>query len=165
MNLLHPDQALALGRAACVLPDTIHGQTHWLEVFKNARALAHFEGVVDAHEPAFRRESDMELICWFAFLHDCCRMNDATDPLHGKRAALYANKLRAEGLVRLVPEAFARLSFALEHHSSGFVSGHKLVGICWDADRLDLGRPGVGVRPNSSLMSTASGRAAAEARK
>ena len=41
---------------------------------------------------------------------------------------------------------------ACEGHSAGHVDADPVVQVCWDADRLDLGR--VGIRPDPRLLCT-----------
>ena len=36
---------------------------------------------------------------------------------------------------------------ALMHHSEGYTQGDVTVRVCWDADRLDLGRVGIDPKP------------------
>ena len=62
-----------------------------------------------------------------------------------------------------LPQAVSALNFelsakrmdalckAIEHHSCGKVHDHAMIQICWDADRLDLGR--VGIKPITKFMS------------
>ena len=44
------------------------------------------------------------------------------------------------------------LAFACEEHTNGGVGSDPTVGVCWDADRLNLWR--VGIRPDPRLLST-----------
>ena len=44
------------------------------------------------------------------------------------------------------------LSEALTYHSDGYTVGDITVKVCWDADRLDLGR--VGIRPAPERLCT-----------
>ena len=39
------------------------------------------------------------------------------------------------------------LTEALIHHSEGYIEGDVTVRVCWDADRLDLGRVGIEPKP------------------
>jgi uncharacterized protein len=93
----------------------------------------------------------------FAILHDCCREDDCSDPLHGPRAALLIREWSAR--LRLSPSQEDLLVFAVHHHTDGETTGDPTIGACWDADRLDLGR--VGIIPGTQYMSTATGRAIA----
>ena len=48
------------------------------------------------------------------------------------------------------------LGFACEEHTNGGVGRDPTVGVCWDADRLNLRR--VGIRPDPRLLSTGAAR-------
>jgi uncharacterized protein len=45
-----------------------------------------------------------------------------------------------------------RLEFACQEHTNGGVSSDPTIGVCWDADRLNLGR--VEIRPDPRWLST-----------
>jgi len=91
----------------------------------------------------------------FAILHDCRRENDGRDPEHGARAAALAEQIGHEPLGLSVDELTA-LAHAMREHDRGRVTDDRLVGACWDADRLDL--PRVGITPNPRLLSTVTGQ-------
>lgn len=124
---------------------TQHGPEHWQRVEKNAIMLA-------ADTPG----CDLEVARAFAILHDCRRRNEGRDPRHGARAAEFARQLYKRGMLPLEPERLALLMHAMSDHASGQVSGDPTIGVCWDADRLDL--PRVGTRPLIKLMSTRAGK-------
>jgi uncharacterized protein len=109
---------------------TKHGPNHWLQVEKNAVMLA--KKTIGC---------DIEVARRFALLHDCRRQNEGSDP-----------ELSDKGILCLDPGQLAKLEFAMTHHNGGQVSGDPTIGVCWDADRLDL--PRVGTRPDIDLMST-----------
>ena len=48
------------------------------------------------------------------------------------------------------------LTEALIHHSEGYTEGDVTVRVCWDADRLDLGR--VGIEPKLDRLCTETAR-------
>jgi uncharacterized protein len=48
------------------------------------------------------------------------------------------------------------LGFACEEHTNGGVGRDPTVGVCWDADRLNLRR--VGIKPAPRLLSTGTAR-------
>jgi len=77
---------------------------------------------------------------------------DAAVADHGARAADFAQELYEKGMLGLDPGQLATLKFAMTHHNGGQVSGDPTIGVCWDADRLDL--PRVGNTPDSELLST-----------
>ncbi|MBN2345700.1 MAG: hypothetical protein JXO51_04855 [Candidatus Aminicenantes bacterium] len=60
------------------------------------------------------------------------------------------------GMLPLEPEQLALLKRAMSGHAGGRVSGDPTIGVCWDADRLDLWR--VGSLPVVELMSTRAGK-------
>lgn len=123
-----------------------HGRDHWWRVEKNARKLA-------ATTPG----ADVRVAVLFALLHDAFRENEWHDPEHGARAAEYA---RATTVFASGRSADRRrldlLCYALKYHDCGSVAIDPTVGVCWDADRLDLGRVGITLDP--SLFSTEAGR-------
>ena len=123
---------------------TQHGPRHWLQVEKNAIMLGE-------HTPG----CDMEVARHFALLHDCRRENEGRDPEHGARAAAFAQNLFERAMLGLDPEQLATLKYAMTHHNGGQVSDDPTIGVCWDADRLDL--PRVGTSPDAALMSTSYG--------
>lgn len=118
-----------------------HGETHWRCVAATGLALA-----------SATRHVDAKLVFCFGLLHDTRRENEAVDPLHGARAASFANELRAEGVLVLEDEGFGTLVEALRLHSDGQVSTDPTIGTCWDADRLHL--PRVSIQPDPALFST-----------
>lgn len=122
----------------------IHGAPHWARVRFHGIGLARAENV-DARIPAL-----------FAILHDSQRRNDDYDPGHGSLAAEYAAWLRRRGLIDLDDEAFGLLQQACRGHSEGLMEADRRVQVCWDADRLDLGR--VDIYPDARRLCTPSAR-------
>ena len=123
-----------------------HGEIHWRCVTATGLALASADERVDR-----------PLVFCFGLLHDTRRENEAVDPGHGPRAAVFARGLREEGVLRLGDEAFADLTEALRLHSDGQVSAAPTIGTCWDADRLHL--PRVSIVPDPAFLSTRAARA------
>lgn len=124
-------------------PDSYHGLAHWKRVLDNGMYLTS------------RLNLNTDFIHHFAWLHDCCRENESFDPDHGDRAAVFAKTLYKKE-IQLKQELFDKLLFALENHNRGMVSDDLQIGVCWDADRLELGR--VGIYPDSKYMSTPLGK-------
>ncbi|MFH2056443.1 MAG: hypothetical protein ABIJ61_10825 [bacterium] len=108
-------------------PAGFHGFAHWSRVCEFGRRLADASNV------------DRRLVELFALVHDCRRLDDGHDVLHGARAA---DALRGwQGtLIQLDTTDLDRLLYACEHHTAGKLSDDPLIGVCWDADRLDLSR-------------------------
>ena len=123
---------------------SIHGESHWQRVA--AAGLALLPETPDA---------DPALVFLFALFHDSMRLNDDHDPLHGPRGAALARELRGEAF-DLEAAEMGLLGFACEEHTNGGVGPDPTVGVCWDADRLNLWR--VGIRPSPRLLSTEAAR-------
>jgi uncharacterized protein len=109
----------------------IHGARHWARVRGNGLVLAERIGP----------QVNVRVVELFAFLHDSCRHDDGYDPMHGARAAESISEL-AEELPALAAEERQMLAYACTHHSGGLLEADVTVQVCWDADRLDLGRVG-----------------------
>ena len=118
----------------------LHGLPHWRRVAANGLGLV-------GETPG----ADAEVAILFALFHDAMRENDGYDPLHGLRAAVLARELSG-----LEGRRLELLADACEGHADGGVSDDPTIGVCWDADRLDL--PRVHVTPDPRLMSTEVGR-------
>src|SRR5918998_2576087 len=69
------------------------------------------------------------------------RLNDSHDPRHGPRGAALAREMRGEAF-DLEEAEMELLGFACEEHTNSGVSSDPTVGVCWDADRLNLWRGG-----------------------
>lgn len=119
----------------------IHGVSHWARVAENAREIAK---CVD--------DVDHDVLSWFAMFHDARRATDHADPDHGRRGAELARSMRAE--LGLDDDQMALLVDACAGHSEGLTTTDPTIGVCWDADRLDL--PRVGVPVDTRLLSTES---------
>jgi uncharacterized protein len=140
------DPLLAAVRARSTgIRSEIHGERHWRTVGANGLWLA--ASVPDA---------DTRVVLLFALLHDTMRLNDARDPEHGPRAAAFAVELHEEGLLAVTDAQLDLLHHACFEHADGTVSDDPTVGVCWDADRLDL--PRVGIIPRPDLLCTAAAR-------
>jgi uncharacterized protein len=121
----------------------IHGARHWARVLENGRRLCAATG------------ASFEVVTLFAIFHDARRWNDGDDPLHGSRGADLAASLRGTKF-ELGDSDFASLLHACVHHTAGLTDAELVVQICWDADRLDLGR--VGIRPHPRRLCTHAAR-------
>ena len=123
---------------------SIHGQSHWRRVAAAGLALL-------PETPG----ADPALVFLFALFHDSMRFNDSFDPMHGPRAAVLARELRG-GAFDLGNEEMDLLAFTCEEHTNGGLSEEPTVGVCWDADRLNLWR--VGFEPDPRFLSTEAAR-------
>ena len=119
--------------------DGIHGASHWARVRRNGLLLAE------------HCEADRQVVEWFAFVHDLERHDDFKDPRHGHRAADLAEELNSRFL-HLNAQQLGLLQAACCGHSEGKTKADTTVMVCWDADRLDLGR--VGIYPSAKYLCT-----------
>lgn len=125
----------------------LHGTPHWARVRDNGLRLC------EHHE-----EADPLVVEIFAWVHDIERTNDGPDPEHGPSAA----KLIVEELLgtyfELNDQQAEDLIIAVRDHSKGETEGTATVRVCWDADRLDLGR--FGTLPDPARLCTIYGKTA-----
>ena len=125
-----------------------HGLSHWERVERNGIILSMENG-------AIRENVNIKVVRYFAYLHDKCRLNDWTDLEHGVRSADMLPTIRDTILKDFTDEEVALLEKACRYHTTEQRTGIPTVDICFDADRLDLGR--VGIVPNPKLMATEQG--------
>lgn len=119
--------------------DGRHGVSHWARVLENGRKLAQLTG------------ADLEVVELFAVFHDSKRTNEGIDNGHGVRGAAYAEVLRGD-FYEVDDAAFELLSKACAEHTLGRRQADLTVQVCWDSDRLDLGR--AGITPVPQLLCT-----------
>lgn len=139
----------AVFRCAINFNSEIHGPEHWDRVMRTGLALA-----------ARTDGANENIVAAFALFHDAFREDDGEDPDHGRRAAAAAEAILidSDGFTR---EDVVTLSHACALHADGLISDDPTVGVCWDADRLDL--PRVGITPSPGLLSTTAARACVNA--
>jgi uncharacterized protein len=125
-------------------PHSVHGPSHWLTVRRNGLYLARTHA------------ADVEVVRLFALFHDSCRENEFRDPQHGPRGAQLALEFRKKRLFELEDPRMDLLVTACEIHNGGPTQSDPTLGVCLDADRLDLGR--VGIIPDPARLSTATAR-------
>lgn len=125
----------------CLDPHGIHGVAHWGRVFINGCVIAS------------ATRCDIDIVKLFALLHDSRRMDDASDPDHGPRAAEYARSLQGRAF-RLSSERLDTLCDACHGHTNSLFHEDPTIQACWDADRLDLARDGVWITPDPECMNT-----------
>lgn len=121
----------------------VHGVPHWGRVLENGRRLAAVTG------------ADPAVIEMFSIFHDACRWSDGWDPEHGPRGAALAREMREQ--LGLDDGQFSDLITACEFHTRGAADEASVTVLtCLDADRLDIPRVGLSVKPD--LLFTAAGR-------
>ncbi len=120
-----------------------HGWHHWARVNLHGQIIANHHCL------------NADVIRLFSLFHDACRENEWDDEDHGLRGAELAASLRGKYFT-LGDDDFDALYYACKHHTDGRTTSDLLVGACWDADRLDLGR--VGIKPDARYMSTPAGK-------
>jgi uncharacterized protein len=118
----------------------IHGAPHWARVQHNGLRLAEDLDV------------DRQVVSLFAFLHDHRRVADRREWGHGLRAAAEIAGLNQRLELGLTAQQVQLLEVACAGHSDGQLDGDLTVQVCWDADRLDLGR--VFTRPRPERLCT-----------
>jgi len=117
----------------------VHGISHWARVLENGRMLAVKTG------------ARLQVVEFFAVLHDAKRPHEGIDYTHARLGAEYAASLRGN-LLDLNDDDFELLYSACSEHTSGKIDGDITLQTCWDADRLDLGR--VGITPDPKRLCT-----------
>jgi uncharacterized protein len=120
--------------------DGTHGLKHWIRVWNNGEALSRSTG------------ANIEVVKYFAFLHDICREDDGVDLFHGVRAARLIKDVLQPNFLHLPEEDAKMLEFAVQRHTFGMTKADITVMTCWDSDRLDLGR--VGIKPHPGRLCT-----------
>lgn len=120
---------------------SIHGPWHWEKVEINALELA-----------KHTQNADSKVAHVFALIHDTKRINENHDPEHGHRSAEYAQFLWKQDKLNLTKHQLDVLVEACRYHNDGQTTNDPTIGVCWDADRLDLIR--VGIMPNPKYLST-----------
>ena len=116
-----------------------HGISHWRRVYYNTQKLSsHYE-------------IESEVFELFALLHDSKRHDEFEDLHHGIRAAGFVQKLLRSGVIVLDDEDAQRLLYACANHTKSDkddpLFNDLIVQICFDSDRLDIGRVGYVVDP------------------
>ena len=120
-----------------------HGIGHWVRVHRNGLELCEVMGLSPIVPTAF------------AFLHDSQRFDEGMDVMHGPRACEWLDRLYHNGELgplNLELRDYKLLLRAIAGHSNGGTEEDPIVQICWDSDRLDLGR--VGTMPMARYLCT-----------
>lgn len=122
-----------------------HGISHWARVLENGRRLSEMTG------------ANLIIVELFAVFHDANRRREGFDRGHGlMRGAKLAGELRGN-YFELDDNNFNLLCTACEGHTDGSTVGDISVMTCWDADRLDLPRVGISVKPSRLCTDAARG--------
>ena len=116
----------------------IHGAPHWSRVRLNGLKLGNYYGV------------DTEVIGGLPS-YTTLNVVTMTKTAHGERAAVLADRLN-KTYMKLSADRLLLLQTACMFHSDGEQLGDPTCMVCWDADRLDLGR--VGIEPNPDKLCT-----------
>ena len=124
-------------------PHGTHGVGHWARVLENGPRLAE------------ATDAKIEVVQLFAIFHDSRRVNEGVDDDHGERGAELAAELRH--LFTLSDENFELLYEACAYHTDGLTEADVTIQVCWDSDRLDLGR--VGIMPEKAKLCTVAAKA------
>jgi len=125
--------------------DGTHGLRHWARVLENALRLC------------AATSADTDVVTLFAVFHDARQVNEHRDDGHGHRGAELAASLRGS-LVHLDDGRFELLYEACRLHADGGTTGDLAMQVCWDSDRLDLGRVAAsGPGPTSCARSPPTG--------
>lgn len=117
----------------------IHGYSHWCRVRENGLLIAGQNG------------ANLKVIEYFAFCHDCQRVNEGIDPDHGRRAS----RIIRNNLIPFMDLSEAEIDIlcnACDTHTDGLIKGDLTLETCWDSDRLDLMR--AGIRPTKKHLCT-----------
>jgi uncharacterized protein len=124
-----------------------HGREHWQRVARIGTILC-------LATPG----SDLLVTFGFALFHDSQRHNEDEDPEHGPRAAAFFRATyRSFGLSDVFTCDQARLiEIACRNHTTAEPTSDPILGVCYDADRLDLWR--VCLKPDSAYLSTREGK-------
>jgi uncharacterized protein len=118
----------------------IHGIRHWQNVFYNTQILSSHYNI------------NSEVFELFSLLHDSKREDEYLDRHHGKRAAAFVEELIQNNIINnLSQQDVDRLRYACANHTYSDkkppLYNDLIVQICFDSDRLDIGRVGVEVDP------------------
>ncbi len=92
----------------------------------------------------------------FGLFHDAMRENDWQDEGHGTRGASLMTRFYRAGLIPITLPQYEAALLACQTHTEAAPTKRAVLGVCYDADRLNLWR--VCVRPEPAYLSTIAGR-------
>ncbi len=113
-----------------LVSSSIHDINHWKRVAKI--------GLMLCKEV---KSADYDVVFLFSFFHDSLIIfdNNNQDPHHGIRAANYVIKMIQQLYkLGLTKQQINILVDACKYHVDGKTSSAPTIGVCWDADRIDL---------------------------
>lgn len=120
-----------------------HGPRHWRDVARIGLTIGKRSNLTG---------EELAAVFCFAAIHDTQRQTEYHDPEHGERAAEVMLAIATDQHQVVLGDFRERCRLALRDHDKGELSSDPLIGSCWDADRLTLGR--VGIPPSIDFMST-----------
>ena len=88
-----------------------HGLSHWQRVKRNGILLSTNNGCI-------RKDINIKVVRFFAYLHDKCRMNDWADMEHGVRAADMLSTIKETILKDFTDEEVSLLEKACRYHTT-----------------------------------------------
>ena len=83
-------------------------------------------------ESAFPEKIDMDVVRWFAYIHDVKVGDD-----HADRAAMLIDNMRDSYLKELTDEQITKLKEACKGHEKKVLTDDETIQVCCDADRLE----------------------------
>jgi len=161
----------SLAQFACEGPlvdSELHGYKHWMSVYRNAVMVAEVAGLHTFSPYAAEVSPDLDFTAvaiLFALFHDCRRNDDGHDVTHGAFGAHALLSYVNSGKLEFTDEVMAAVMACSAHtvvetpaSDLGFTGTEWLdnplitaaVGMCLDADRIDLRR--LGIEPNPRFL-------------
>ena len=109
----------------------IHGTAHWRRVHLNGQILCD-------HIP----EADRTVVALFALFHDSQRVLDSGDLYHGMRAASFILEAHREKQLNLPITCHQLCLLVMACNGHTLMNNHDdiTIKVCFDSDRLDIGR-------------------------
>lgn len=128
---------------------------HDIEYLGGVHGLAHAQRVEHfALMLAKTTKADVDVLIWFAYVHDSQRKGDGIDYNHGPEAAVFVDTIRQSYLKELNDNQIKLLKTACNLHTSTHLTGDVTIDTCFDADRLDLPRVGIDTDPKRMATET-----------
>ena len=141
---LYPRPAFDLNRAIAVIERNANHKLNSHGRWHIVRSVIYAKIIATKLCPQYLNEILLGVI-----LHDVGRKSDKPDYLHAKRSVGIAKRLIKRHWPGIPTD---RVLYAIEHHNRNRISNDPVIGIIWDADRLDLVRFGYSI--DKRLLST-----------